>query len=280
MRPASSARQKLRVLAREPLFHFLLIGALLFAVAHLRARPASERERAIVVDSHVKQELAKAFGVRNGRPPSPEELAAEVRRHVEEEVLYREGVARRLHEDDPRVRLRVAEKMALVVKSQIVVPEPSEAELRAWFEAERERWKQPLLVDFVHVFVQGHDAAAGARAGELLAKLRAGADPTGLGDRFAGGRRYRGRKLADLAASFGEDFTRGMDRDPLGEWTERRSRHGLHLLRLEKRTPPRNPELSDVRLEVVEQWKSEQRDRLFSARVDELRKRWRVEERD
>lgn len=278
MRPAN--RTKLRALAREPLLHFLLIGGLLFAVAQWRSRATRTDDSVIVVDAHVKAELAKAFRVRTGRTPSPDELAEQVRLHVEEEVLYREGVARRLHEDDPRVRLRVAEKMALVVKSQIVVPEPAESELRAWFEAHRERWKQPELVDFVHVFVQGQDAAAMKRAAELLEKLRAGAEPTGLGDRFSGGRHYRGRKLADLAQSFGEDFVRGMERQPPGEWAERRSRFGLHLLRIEKRTPPRSPELSDVRLEVIEQWKSEQRDEVFAARVADLAKRWRVEERD
>lgn len=282
MRPASSrpSPSKLRALAREPLLHFLLIGGLLFAVAHWRSRATRAGDGVIVVDAHVREQLAKAFRARSGRTPSPDELAEEVRLHVEEEVLYREGVARRLDEDDPRVRLRVAEKMALVVKSQIVVPEPAESELRAWFEAHRERWEQPELVDFVHVFVQGQDAAAMKRAAELLEKLRAGAEPTGLGDRFSGGRHYRGRKLADLAQSFGEDFVRGMEEQPTGQWTERRSRFGLHLLRIEKRTAPRSPELSAVRLEVIEQWKSEQRDKVFAARVAELAKRWRVKERD
>jgi hypothetical protein len=264
---------------REPLLHFLLLGGLLFAGARWR-EPSDSASSPIVVDRHLKDNLARGFQAKNGRPPNGDELAAEVRRHVDEQVLHREGVARGLHEDDPVVRQRVAEKMGKLLQLPLVTRDPTAAELDDWFAKNRERFFRPVLVDFVHVFLEGSDGGQSQRANDLLDRLRAGADPAGLGDRFSGGRHYRGRRLTDLAETFGDEFVRGLEDAPLGTWSLRRSRFGLHLLRVEARTPPERPGLDAVRAEARRQWQDGERARLFAERLAELRRRHRVEERE
>jgi hypothetical protein len=262
---------------KEPLLHFVLIGALLFGAAELR-RPSSAEtaDRTISADDHLRRRLAEAWQSANGRPPSREELEQRVSQHIDQEILYREGIRRGLHKDDERIRLRVADKMAFVIRAQIVIGPPSEAELRKYFEAHRRKYERPALVDFVHVFVSGSDAAASKRALELLEKLRAGADPDGLGDRFSGGRRYRGRKLADLGQSFGPEFVQGMAEQPQGQWALKKSRLGFHLVRIEKKTPPKSPELAEVKLEVAKDWEADELGRRFEAKLAELRKSWTI----
>ena len=63
------------------------------------------------------------------------------------------------------MRQRVAGKMAFVLESQLVLPEPSEAELRDWFERHRERWRTPELFDFTHVFFSGPEPEARRSSG-------------------------------------------------------------------------------------------------------------------
>ena len=236
---------RLGAILREPLVHFLAIGLCLFALDRWRRDDPARAE-----------------------PPA----AAPAGALSDEEVLYREGLARGLDRDDPAVRRRVADKVAFILERAIVIPPPSEAELRAWFEARRATWDRPARIDFTHVFVAG-DGAEG-RAAALLAELEAGAAPDLLGDRFSGGQRYRGRKPADLAASFGPDFARDLDRQPIGRWQLRRSRHGLHLVRVDRVEPARAADFADARLDVEKDWIDARRAEELAARVRALRARW------
>jgi hypothetical protein len=273
---------------REPLVHFLVIGAVLFGIergvrrgdaappgARAVETPAAGDAR-VVVDAEVRSGLVEQWTSSHGRAPTDAELEELVTRWIDDELLYREGLARGLDRADPRVRERIAFKMAHVVKARVVVPEPSEADLRAWFEQHAERWAKTDLYDFVHVFVKGDDEAARARAAELLAKLSAGSDGSGLGDPFSGGRRYRRRKLDDLAKAFGDEFVKGMAEQPEGSWALRRSRHGMHLVRIERKTAASAPELSAVLPDVRRDWEAARRQAGFEEEMRAIRARWDV----
>ena len=226
-------------LLREPLLHFALLGAALFAVEHFRRAPAApapaasptarsgtpDVDRTIVVETAQATEQATR---RLGHAPTAAELEAEIRRIADEEILFREAIARGLERDDPMIHERIAARMSYVLAQGAIVPEPTDAELHAWFDAHRDRYAEPLRVDFTHVFA----GASSSNAEILMARLAAKEPPDTLGETFAGGRKYRGRKLADLAEAFGAEFVDGLADQRLNEWVRRTSRHGIHLVRL------------------------------------------------
>jgi peptidyl-prolyl cis-trans isomerase C len=289
-------------IAREPLVHFVAIGALLFAIDHWRSpdEPAEERPapaapapaapppspapaappaRSIVIDAEVRTLVAANAERRLGRAPTAAELADELQRWIDEEVLYREAVARGLDRDDPVIHQRIAGRMSYVLEQAAIVPEPTEAELRAWFEQHRERWTVAEHVDFTHVFIAGNDAAAAARAGELEAALGSGAAPERLGDRFSGGHRYRGRKVADLAAAFGESFVDGLAKQRPGSWVRRTSRHGIHLVRVDRLDAAQPADFARARLDVRKEWVDARRAAEVGAAMEQLRSAWTIEQR-
>jgi parvulin-like peptidyl-prolyl isomerase len=164
--------------------------------------------------------------------------------------------------------------MGFVLEAQVVVPEPAEDELRAWFERHPDRFGAPATVSFTHVFVTGE--RADARARELLERLRAGDDPATLGDVFSGGRTYRGRKLDDLARAFGPEFSAGLDAQPPGQWVLRPSRHGRHLVRVDERAPARGPTFEEARVAVREDWRAARRRDAVAAALAGVRARHRI----
>lgn len=268
---------RLPTIARDPLVAFFLVGGALFAVERGRPRAPAPRVQAsagpIVVDAAVKKGVADSFAAAEGRAPSDAELRRALDAFVEEEALFREGLRLGLERDDPKVRQRVAAKTLAVLGASIVLGEPTDAELRAHHAAHEDRWRRPALIDFAQVFVTGVDAAARARADALLGELERGADPAGLGDSFAGGRRYRQRALPDLAERFGATFVAGLETAPLGRWQLRESRHGLHVLRVERRTPGATPTFEEARADVAADLFTERRDAALRARVSELKGR-------
>lgn len=187
-----------------------------------------------MVDDPVRAALIQAWSATHAAPPTPEELRDLVGRWVDQEVMYREGVRRGFADNDPQVRDRVADQMKYALEQGATVPDPTDAELRAWFEANKAKFQRPGRIDFTQVFVEGEDEAATTRAKALLVLLEDGAQPAGLGDMFAGGRRFRGRKLADLGERFGAAFATGLDSEPVETWTLRRSSFGLHLVRVDR----------------------------------------------
>ncbi|HEU4615756.1 MAG TPA: peptidylprolyl isomerase [Kofleriaceae bacterium] len=285
--------------AREPLVHFVAIGAVLFAIDRWRepdvapspapdpapastpAAPAvpATGPRSIVIDDAVRAQIASAAERRLGHAPTQAELADETERWIDEEILYREALARGLDRDDPVIHQRIAERMAYVLDEATPVAEPTEAELRAWFDAHRDRWAVPEHIDFTHVFVAGTDAAAEARADQIAAALAAGAAPERLGDRFSGGHRYRGRRIADLALAFGDEFVAGLATQPPGTWVKRRSRHGLHLVRVDRVDAARDADFARARLDVRKEWLDAHRGDAAREAMRELRAGWTIEQR-
>jgi peptidyl-prolyl cis-trans isomerase C len=269
----------LRKLLRDPLLQFLLLGVILFlADFALHPKPVEQKaDDTIVVSAALRNELAASWQQNHGQPPTNEELEGEVETWINQEVLYREGVARGLERDDSRVRDRVASKMGVVLEAKLVLPKPSDEELRAWFASHPGQFDQPPTIDFIHVFVQGDGADRRARAEELLGRLTAGAEPGGLGDRFTGGRHYRQRKRADLEKSFGAEFVKCAFESPVGTFALCKSRHGFHLVRVEKLDPGHAASFESVRLDVEKSLGEDQKARAMGKALAELRQRWKIE---
>ncbi len=292
-----------KAVVREPLVHFVVLGIVLFAIDAWRspppppAAPASARptpsvtppndatvdraldrslDRSIVIDLETTARIAEQATRRFGRAPTAAELADETERWIDEEVLFREAVARGLDRDDPVIHQRVAERMSYVLQQSAIVPEPTEADLRAWFDAHRDSLGAPERIDFTHVYVAGTDAAATARIDELAAALAAGASPDTMGDRFSGGRRYRGRKLVDLAQAFGDEFVAGLATLAPATWVRRRSRHGLHLVRIDRAEAGRAADFATARLEVRRAWIEARRATEVAAALRRLRAGWQI----
>jgi hypothetical protein len=279
-----------KAIAREPLVHFAALGALLFAVdaRHASPRPTtpppatvtpaaepkSSEPGTIRIDADRRKLLEAAAEKRVGRPPTPAEVDREIDAWIDEDVLYREAVARGLDKDDPIVHERIASRMSYVLDQALVVPEPTEAELRAWFDAHKDVWASPERVDFTHVFIANGDDA---RAKELEAALAAGAPSETLGDRFSGGHRYRGRKLDDLAEAFGPEFVAGLASQPPGTWVRRRSKHGLHLVRVDRVSAAQGADFAAARLDVRKSWLDDARGRALAAEIKKLRDGWKIE---
>lgn len=236
---------------REPLVHFLLAGALVFAV--LSGRPPDPGERRIVVDEALVTRLADRWAQAYRRAPSPDELDGLIADYVREQVYYREALRLGLDRDDEVVVKRMRNKMLAMASADAEAREPSDAELQALLDKDPARYAGEARYTLNQVYLGGD--ATGAPA--LLAKLRAGASPNGLGAVAPLPQRFTAAGASDLAETFGDDFPAALDKLTPGEWTGPvQSGLGYHLIRLDRRDAAPVPRLADVRQRLENDWRS------------------------
>lgn len=240
----------MRRILREPLAHFLAIGALMFALYAV----VSDRNRApgtIVVGQGQIDMMTAVFERTWQRVATPDEVKRLIDDYVREEVFYREGVTMGLDRDDPLIRRRMRQKIEFLVESLRGIPEPGDASLQAYLDAHSERFASPVRVTFRQVFL---GTAADANTMRLLPQLNKLGDSNAAADMGRQTQLDARMSLAsstDIARTFGRRFAQALGSIPLGAWRGPiASDYGLHLVRVSERVEQRAPLLGEVRERV------------------------------
>src|SRR5439155_448225 len=114
---------------RKPPVHFVVSGAILFAIGHRRGAPPRPADRPTLVITATRLAQVRAeLGAVTASAPAPDERTL-VERAVDDEILYREALARGMDHKDPSVRWRLAEKMRFLGDEETTATPGSEDEL-------------------------------------------------------------------------------------------------------------------------------------------------------
>jgi len=262
-------------LAREPLVRFLLIGAVLFA--GMQAIRSAERP-VVRIDAAELDQLAAYWEAQTGRRPNKAELAGIINDRIDEELLAREALRLGLDKNDMIIRRRLAQKMSFAT-DDAPAREPTEAQLRAYYQATAARYAAPERVSFQQVFFSGdrpNGGAAKAAAQALERAEEAGReDPTG--DPFLFPLAYQDVDLPDLVRDYGTAFVKTLETARLGAWAGPViSPYGWHLVKVTARRPGAATSFDAVRDQVRDAWLAERRESGRAAFMQDLHRRYRV----
>jgi hypothetical protein len=268
---------------REPLVHFLLLGAALFVAFQLRGASEEPGGGRIVVPAGRVEALASGFARTWRRPPTRVELEGLVGEWVREEVLYREALARGLDRDDTIVRRRLRQKLEFLADDLAEMVEPTGEQLQAWLAGHADSYRLPPELALRQVFVspdrRGDRVEADALA--LLVALRAqgaAADIAELGDALMLPAELELQPLDALERQFGPGFGEDLLALEPGVWSGPvESGYGLHLVLVTEREEGRLPALDEVRAAVERDWLAARREELAEAFYQGLRERYSVE---
>jgi hypothetical protein len=275
----------LRRLFREPLVHFLLLGAVLFAIHQYRggAGGAGPASRQIRLTADELSRLVLVFQAQWKRQPTVEEFGNLVESRVQEEVLYREALAMGLDKDDAIVKRRMAQKMQFLAEDVASAHEPTAEELRAWFERNQARFALPSRISFRHLYFspdrRGTRARADAEAAlaHLAGKPEDAKDAAGLADPFMFQNYYRDRAPDYVGKEFGPQFALAVAKLPAGAWSGPiESGFGWHLVFVDTVIPGRVPAFEEIEAEVKSAWLGEQKQRAWKEAYEGMRKKYSV----
>lgn len=266
-----------RRILREPLLHFLVLGALLFWLYGTLNHDALNAPDEIVVDRARIESIAAQFQRSWQRPPTTTELQGLIDTWVREEVYYREGLALRLDRDDAVVRRRVAQKLTDLADAQAPT-EASDSELQAWLNAHPERYRMEprFALHQVYFNPERHGGRLDAEVAAARAALEHGSNAA-LGDATMLPASLDAASASEVARVFGQDFATVIAALPVGGWQGPvASGYGVHLVEIRSRELSRLPPLAEVRAAVLRDLLSARANQSGEAFYQSLRKRYAV----
>jgi hypothetical protein len=269
-------------LVREPLVHFLLLGAAVFVAASvMRNGRAADPEKIVVTTGQIEH-LAAGYERVHQRPPSSDELDALIRDWIREEAYYREALALGLDRDDAIIRQRLRQKMEFISNDVAAAAEPSDDDLQRYLDAHADAFRLERRFTFRQVYLnpeRRRDALA-RDATALLAELRqsgGSVDVAGLGDPFLLEHEFDALPGSEVMRLFGEQFAAALATLDTGLWQGPvESGYGVHLVLVRERSDGRSPALGEVRDAVRREWANVRRIESNEAFAQQLLQRYAV----
>ena len=269
---------RLKALWKEPLVHFLLIGAVLFTVFELRQGEDSAAPNRILVDAGRVEQLVARFTRTRLRPPTDIERVALIEGHIREEVYYRQALAMGLDQDDAAMRQRMRMKLEFLLEDLAAEAAPSNEQLNRFLQDHPERFREEPRLSFTQVFLNpdNHQDLA-ADAMQMLTRLNNAVPPETEGDRTLLGQEYLLATQHEIRRVFGDSFALQIVVLDPGEWTgPLYSAYGGHLVRVSAKQEERFPVLAEIRKQVERDYMAERRQELKDITYRKLREGYEI----
>ncbi|MEM9304042.1 MAG: peptidylprolyl isomerase [Pseudomonadota bacterium] len=265
---------------KEPLVHFLVLGAVIFAL-YSAIGPGGPAEDEIVVTRGKQESLLAAFDRTWSRPPTPEEYQVIVQEWIREEIAFREGVAMGLNEDDTIIRRRLRQKLEVLAEDIVSLGEPTEEILQSFLEDNQDDYlREPVFtVRQIYFSTDRRGASAIEDAAATRAALRANpeTDPNTLGDPISLPQRLVRERAGAIDGLFGQGFTTALAEAPAGEWSEPvRSGYGVHLVLVEEFLPGGPLTLAEAGDEVRRDWNNQRRLQTIDTLYEKLAEQYTI----
>jgi len=271
-------------LLREPLVHFLFIGAVIYLLYGVFSEPvADDTGKTLTVRAGEIEWMQTAWQKRWNRPPTADELDGLIQQYIRETVLYREALTMGLNKHDSVIRRRLAQKLEFLAKDLVALTPPTEEELQAYFAEHQDRYQEPARYTFTQVFIDSDkrgDATLND-AEKIKATLMAQGDAIdiagALGDNFMLQNYYPEKDQTEIQKDFGSGFAASLVQLSLKQWHGPvLSGYGVHLVYVSNNSKPPAPVFAEVRERVTQDWKTEKGEELNEQFYANLRDQYTI----
>lgn len=270
---------------KDPFVHFIALGVALF-VFHGVWTAQKNTPPVVQITAADRDRQILAFTGENRRAPSPDERAALENEFIREEVLVREARRRGLDRGDFVIRQRLVEKMEFLLEDVAVLPEPTDATLSLWYDANVAAFKTPETVSLTQIFIDPEQRASTpmADAKALLKSVQTDPrlDPLSLGDPFLLQKQFTDITQDTLARLLGDEVAQPLFAKArvakAGEWVGAfTSNFGIHLIRIDAYTPVLTPAFDTLQAQVKTAWQAEKREAQNKQAIDTLISAYEIE---
>lgn len=263
-------------LIKEPLFHFICLGCILFAINHVMSDDNDDTQQ-INIDKTMINQLVTEWQQTHSDPLDQTTLDHLIEQRIKQEVLYREALQLELDKRDPVIRQRLAQKVVMLNDGFTQPAIPAQQDLKAFYNGHKALFKPQPQISFEQIFVDPLQHPDGQQqASQWLTAPQQNNDAM-VGDPSSLARQYRNITLAGVQRLFGEVFSQQLFDQQAGEWRGPiQSQYGLHLIKISQRLDPPAPEFSQIEDEVALVYQQQQRQQAEQRYYQTLRAQYQL----
>ena len=268
----------IKKILKEPLFHFLLLGALIF-ILYAALHKGEPDEKEIIVSQQQVEELISNYKEQWHKPPSETELQTIIADFIEEEVLYREAIQIGLDKDDKIVRRRLAQKYKFIITDNTEPQKPTEAELKNYLEKNNAKYQVAQLFSFHQItFLGGEESRM--KAIETKATILNNTQPEELktvGNQTALPFHIADKTQEEVNHIFGEAFCSKLNTLEKLKWQGPvQSGFGYHLIFIDSLNKQSAPDFEKIKSKVTDDFMNDKREQMVSDKRKEIISKYHV----
>ncbi len=246
---------KLNSFWRHPLFHFAVLGVLIFVWDAVKNEGPSQTSLNITVTSPEVTRMVSLWEKTWGRPPTPEELQGLVKEHIREEIYYREAKALGLDQNDIVIRRRLRQKMEFLSSDVVETQAVEDSILLEYYNKNMREYQAPATLSVQQIY---YSDAQKEQAITDLQKLKNEANINGLGEPISLPSKLENADSSQISKVFGSVFYSQIEKLEPNIWHGPiRSGFGVHLVRTSSFSPAKPLAFSDVKTKVEADWRAQ-----------------------
>ena len=270
----------MKKIVREPLFHFLLLGAFLFLLFHLINNSQQNSKEEIIIDTNELKGLTAKWEMQWKRQPTQEELSNLILQNVRQEVFYQEALKMNLDHNDEIIKRRLSQKMEFLSNDLANLTQPNDAELETYFQEHSEKYMLPYsysLYQLVFTYDNHKNPVEALKTVMEVSNELSIQDLQNKGDQLPFPYHFKTTNSDALASQLGTVFSDNLENLELKKWVGPvSSGFGEHMVYITQRIAPRLPDLSSVKDLVLRDYQYEKQKEVNDAIFKTLKKNYRV----
>lgn len=270
-------------LLKEPIFYFLLIGCFIFFLDYAINDNQEGRED-IIVTSEDRERLIAQYTQNWGEPPAQETLDKLTQDFIDSEIYYKEALKLNLDHNDEIIKRRLRQKYEFVAEDLADVVDPTDEELRVFYNKNIDQYRAPIKLSFHHYYVNPDKHKDVDRQAQLLyGKLsnQGAGQIEGAGDNshIPAAQTKVGEK--EISRIFGAAFAQELFDEPTIGWKGIvGSGYGLHIVHIDLIEESKVLPFDQVSDDVIVDWKTDNRSMFKEELIKSVRDQYKVVRHD
>lgn len=262
----------MKIFFQSPLLHFFILGILLFFI-YQNVKPVNQES--ILITTQTIDALVQQRESIQQTPLTAEERELVIQSHIEDEILLREAYNMGIDKGDYRVRKRLLNLMRSSLTE--VIPDPSVAQLKMYYEENKERWKTDPSISFESVFFSPTGEKLPKDSSQFIRNLTQSASPLEMGDFSPLGNIFNKMSFQRTASTFGKPFAEKIYSMPLNTWVGPvQSFQGQHYVRTTMKHEPETPSFKDMESYLRTDYTLDQSKERQREKIKKLQKKYEV----
>lgn len=269
----------LNTIIKEPLVHFLFLGALLYVYYDLNSDELVQIKEPISLSAQEVENIKSNYLQNNGVMMDDTLLDIYKKEAYYKKIVLNEAYSMGLEKQDKQIQEKLLQKMQFIMTNQSQILEPSEEELLLYYKKNISDYSELKSISFAHIYFSNPKDKNIQTTLELLKTADVDSEKASyFGDKFEPSNFVKNIDLEQLRENYGDYFTSKISALKQGLWHDAvYSKYGVHLIYIRSKDIGKAYPFDELQERVYLDYKDEELRKREKKAYQEFRSQYRIE---